>query len=159
VFYDFGFKKKTEEELNKMSTTRDYFGRGHILYSPDDREISSMPTGQTFAEIWQGLPQGVEFEVSPTESGKEGLRYNGPEGYIYTFPSAREALLNDEKAPLCALHHKTSGGKLDVWSVVSVNSTLPEDARKTPGKMEEYCADLNRHFRKQARLKDAGDRK
>jgi len=101
---------------------RDSLQQSYVKYAPPSSLVSKLGTGDSYIEIWQGLPN-LPFETSQSTGRLYGLRYETKDKYIWVTPNAARALKANHNTILSADIKKDSKRKLHAWCVDLIEDT------------------------------------
>ena len=106
----------------------------HVLYAPDEQELSSVPPGNleavTLCEIWSGLPP-YDFSPTPSSTGKMAMKTMGENISIWIPPAtveAIEAAKNLDRKPLLKAHGRRRGDFIDFLVVEALPTGTSQEA-------------------------------
>lgn len=83
----------------------------HVIYGLSEEERELIPRGESYLEIWAGLPE-VEFERSESTGGQMGLHHKSRDLYIWVPPPAAKAISRNPQTLLMVSGDK-KGERLD----------------------------------------------
>jgi len=109
------------------------------MYTPENRYVEQLMdkpgVSHRYWEVWEGLPD-VEFEEDETGDGRDTLKFDGLDRYIWVDPDATAAYMNSANAIFMVLRERGSDGKV-YDNVTDVGGEVAEDIIERAGMLND----------------------